>query len=162
MPRGVVDHRLEVGLRLGGRPTLGGDVAVVEAVERDTELGDELERGVELGSSGGQGIQPRLQPGAVERAGAEHVRAGRVERVPQADGDPEVVFHALAEHEPIGLVDLVRQRLARLEAAEGDAPRHLREEVLSHGLSSMGPALVFAPVYRGAAGGEELDLQFGP
>ncbi|HEX7431474.1 MAG TPA: alpha-xylosidase [Candidatus Limnocylindrales bacterium] len=36
----------------------------------------------------------------------------------------------------MGLVDLERQRIARFEAAEGDAPRHLREEVLSHGLSS--------------------------
>jgi hypothetical protein len=78
------------------------------------------------------GSSPVFEPGPVERAGAEHVLTGRSERMPHAHGDPEVVLHALAEDEPIGLVDLVRQRIARLEAAEGDPGCHFREEALSH------------------------------
>ena len=65
--------------------------------------------------------------------------------MPQADGDPEVVLHAFAENEPIGLVDLVGQFIARFEAAEGDALRHLREEVLCHGLSSLSLNLELLP-----------------
>src|ERR1035437_1487634 len=121
---------------LGEGPALGGDVAVVEAVERHTELGHELESGVELGPARDEGVQTRFEPGTVEGARAERVRARRVERMPYATRDPEVVLHALAKHEPIGLVDLVRKRIARLEAAERDALGHVREEVLSHGLRS--------------------------
>jgi hypothetical protein len=47
---GVIHHCIHVGLRLGERPTFWCDVPVMEAEEWDTELGDELERGVELGS----------------------------------------------------------------------------------------------------------------
>ena len=129
---GVVDHRLEVGPGLREVPALRGDVAVVEAEVGDAHLVEELEGGVELGPPGRQRIQPGAEPGPVERAGAEHVLTGRSERMPHAHGDPEVVLHALAEDEPIGLVDLVRQRIARLEAAEGDPGCHFREEALCH------------------------------
>jgi hypothetical protein len=48
MGGGLVDHGVEVPARLGERGTFGGDVAVVEAVERHAELVEELERGGHL------------------------------------------------------------------------------------------------------------------
>ena len=48
VPLGLGDDRLEVGRRLGEGAALGRDVAVVEAVVRDAELVEELERRVEL------------------------------------------------------------------------------------------------------------------
>ena len=92
-------------------------------------LVEELEGRVELRARGDHRRQPRVEPGPVERPDAEHVGARPVERVPQADGDPEVVLHALAEDEPVRLVDLERERIGRIEPAEGDRPRHVREEV---------------------------------
>ena len=43
-----VDHLIELGRRFGELLALGGDVAIVEAVERHAQLGEELERGVHL------------------------------------------------------------------------------------------------------------------
>ena len=56
--------------------------------------------------------------------------------MPVGHGDAEVVLHALAEDEPVGVVDLVRQRIGRAEAAEGDPPRDLGEELAAHCCSS--------------------------
>ena len=47
-------------------------------------------------------VEAGCEPRPVERPDAEHVRARPVERVPEADADPEVVLHALAEHQPVG------------------------------------------------------------
>ena len=70
--------------------------------------------------------------GPVERPDAEHVAAVPGERVPEADADPEVVLHPLAEDDAVRLVDLERERIGRVEAAERDRARHLREEVVAH------------------------------
>ena len=65
----------------------------------------------------------RGEPRPVERPDAEHVHAGPRERVPEADAGPEVVLHPLAEDQPVGLVDLEREGIGRVEAAErGSAP----------------------------------------
>jgi len=57
---GAIDDVLEMGLRLGERPAFGGDVAVVEAEARNAELGDELERRVELRLGGAERVLGRV------------------------------------------------------------------------------------------------------
>ena len=103
---GVVDHGVEDGRRLGPGLAFGCDVAVVEAVERHAQLGEELECGVQLGPTGRQRVV-RVEPGAVKRARAEHVLARGRERMPHGDGKSEVVFHPLAEDDSVRLIDLV-------------------------------------------------------
>jgi hypothetical protein len=84
----------------------------VEAVERHAELLDELEGGRQLLLGGAHRIRARRQPGAVEGADPEHVRAWPVERMPEADRDAEVVLHPLAEDDAVRLVDLEGERVA--------------------------------------------------
>ena len=118
VPERVVGERVEVVPEFGERGTLGRDVAVVEAVERDAELLDELERDGHLLAGGRHRVGRRIEPRPVERPDAEHVPAVPGERVPQADADAEVVLHPLAEDEPVGLVDRV--------ASAGRSSRHRR------------------------------------
>ena len=133
---GLADHHIQVGARLGERPALGCDVAIVEAVERDAELDDELERRIELCPRRGQRLEAGIEPGPVERPGAEDVGSRPIERVPQADRDPEVIRHPLAQHQAIGLVDLERQRLRGIQAPERHRLCELGEEV-AHARSSL-------------------------
>ena len=119
---------VEIGAALREAMPLGGDVAVVEREERHAQRGEELERGLDLGARGVHRVHPLREPGAVESADAEDVGSRPVEGVPEADGDPEMVFHARAENEPIGLVDPVGQWLGRVEAHEGDPLRDVGEE----------------------------------
>ena len=98
----------------------------------DAELREELEGGVELLGRGFERIAPDGVPRPIERAGPKDVRARPGERVPQADGDPEVVLHALAQHHPVGVVDLEGQRVRGVQAFEPDRPRHVGEERLAH------------------------------
>ena len=130
--RGVVDHRLQVRPRFRERPTLRGDVAIVEAVERHAQLGEELEGGVELRLRRDHRVEAGVEPWPVEGSRTEDIRAGPVERVPQTGGDPEVILHPLAEHKPIRLVDLERQGLRRIDPAERDPLRDVGEEAFDH------------------------------
>ena len=66
------DH-VEVRPRFGERPALRRDVAIVEAKERDAELRDELEGGIELGGRGRHRVETGVEPGPVERADAEDI-----------------------------------------------------------------------------------------
>jgi hypothetical protein len=109
VPFGVLDHRLEVSLRLRERGAKGSNVDVVETEERCAELGEELERCVHLVLGGRHRIHPRIEPGAIERSLTEHVGAGPSEGVPVAHRDPEVVLHALVENDPVGVIDPIRQ-----------------------------------------------------
>ena len=109
---------LEIGLRLGERPAFGGDVAVVEAEARNAELGDELERRVELRLGGGERVLARRKPGAVKCAQAEDIRPRPVEGVPEADADPKLILHSLAQHYPVRVIDLERQRIRRTKPTE--------------------------------------------
>ena len=128
----VVGQGVEVVAELGERGALGRDVAVVEAVVRDAELLDELERDGHLLAGGRHRVGVRVEPGPVERPDPEHVATVPRERVPQAHADPEVVLHPLAEDQPVRLVDLEREGVGRVEAAERDRARHLGEEVVAH------------------------------
>ena len=133
-----VDDRGQDSLVSAIRPALGRDIAVVEGEERDTELDQELERGVELHPRGHRvARRPASFHGRSNVPDAEHVRARPGERVPQADGDPEVVLHPLAQDQPIRLVHLVRQRVAGSEARERDRSGHVAEERLAHPAPSL-------------------------
>ena len=142
-----VEHRA----RLGEGAALRRNVAVVEGEERDAELGDELECRVELRPRRLHRIRTGAEPGTVERPGAEHVGSRPVERMPQADRDPQVVLHALAEDDAIRLVDLVGKWIVGREAAELDPIRHIREEAchaivsVLHACPPVGPTLSDAP-----------------
>ncbi len=131
---GEVDHLVEVAARLGERRALGGDVAVVEAVERHAELRHELERGVHLRAGGDHRIDRRVQrrqPRPVERAGAEDVEAVPVERVPVAHGEAQVFGHRAAGHHAVGVVPAERQGIVRLAAFERDGV-DVGEEWVAH------------------------------
>ena len=142
--RGLVDDGLEVRARLGEGPALRRHVAVVEAVVRDAQLLEELEGGGQPGARAGHRVGGP-DPGPVEGAQAEHVGACPGERVPQADADPEVLLHALAEHEPVRLVDLVAERVARAEPAESDRSLDSGEERLTHSGNLQTHALTLGP-----------------
>jgi hypothetical protein len=103
---GVVGEGVEVAPELRERGAIGGDVAVVEAVEGGAELGEELECGGHLGPGRVHLVARRVDPGPLPGSRPEHVAARRGEGVPVGDGDPEMVLHALAEHDTIGIVDL--------------------------------------------------------
>ena len=125
-----VDDAAEVVDALARRGALGRDVAVVEAVERRAHLGEELERHVELGGRGlhrvGDGV-----PGALERAVVtERVEPVPAERVPVADGEAQVILHALAQHQAILVVPLEAVGIGAAEADGGDVG-----EVVGHGRS---------------------------
>ena len=121
-------HRVEIRPRLGKVAALGCHVAIVEREEGDAERRYELEGSLELVVRGRHRVRIGRQPGAVEGSGAEHVGAGPVERVPQAHGDAEVILHPHAAHQPIRLVHAERERLARIEAAERNTFRDVREK----------------------------------
>ena len=124
-------HRVEVRPRLREGAPLRRDVAIVEAVERHAQLGDELEGRLQLRRRGRHRVGSRVKPRPVERSRAEHVGAGPVEGVPQAHRDPELVLHPLAEHQAIGVVDLEREGIGRIQPGECDrvAQRRRRRPV---------------------------------
>src|SRR5581483_8551277 len=105
-----------------------------EGEERHSELLEELERDLGLPARERLGLAS-AEPRPVEGLAAEHVRAGPAERVPPADGDPELIRHALAEDEPVGVVEAVRERLVRLRPSVPDAI-DVREERLGHDSTS--------------------------
>lgn len=103
---GVLDRHFEVPSGLRKICTRRSDIDVVEAEGR-AELGEELESSIHLQTRRRHWIAAGLELGTIEGACPEDVAAGPVERMPIADGDPQVIFHTLAEHHPIGLVDAV-------------------------------------------------------
>jgi hypothetical protein len=123
-----VDDRQQPVAGLGPGSALRSDVAVVEGEERHAELVEEVERRVQLGACGVHGIQTGGQPRSVQRSDPEHVRARPGERMPQADRDPEVVLHPLAEDQPVRVVDRVGQGIPGIRAGERDPAGDLREE----------------------------------
>ena len=131
---GPVGHLVEQGRGLLERRTLGGDVAVVEAVEGHAELGEELEGGVHLLVGRRQRIGRRGErrvPRAVERAGAEDVETVPVEGVPVADGEAQVILHPPPGDHAIGVVPVERQWVVAVGTLVADRLGDLGEE-LSH------------------------------
>ena len=133
---GVVGQRVEVGAERREALALWGDVAIVEAVVRRAELLEELERDGHLRPRRRHLVVGRGEPRPVERPDAEHVDARPRERMPEAHAGPQVVLHPRAQDQPVRLVDLERQGVVGVEAAERDRPRHLGEERLAHARTS--------------------------
>ena len=102
-------------LRLGQRGAFGGDVAVVEAVERGAELLDELE-----GHAGAvDGVLDRIGlafPRPQHRARPERIAAGAPHRVPIGHAEAEVVLHRLAFDQFALVVVAEGQRVLRVGA----------------------------------------------
>src|SRR5439155_431818 len=93
---------------------------------------DELEGRIDLRLRRGLRIGADGEPGAIEGAHAEDIRAGPIKGVPEADCDAEVILHALPRDDAIGLIDRVRERIGRLRPSVSDARRHVGEEVAAH------------------------------
>ena len=91
----------------------GGDVAVVEAVERRAELLEELEGHPHAVLGVLERIVARL-PRADHGAGAERVAAGPAERVPVGHAEAEVVLHRLAFDHFVGVVTAEGERVLGL------------------------------------------------
>ena len=114
-----LDHRVEVLVGLGQRGALGGDVAVVEAIERCAELVDELE-------GHGHAVDRifdrvgRPFPGPPHRARSERVAARAAKRVPIGHAEAEMILHRLAFDQFAGVVVAERQRVLRVGAFVGD------------------------------------------
>ena len=132
---GIVRQRVEVRTERREARAFRGDVPIVEAVVRDAELREELERDGHLRPRRRHLVALAVEPGPVHRARPEHVDTRPGERMPEAHARPQVVLHPRAEHEPIRLVHLERERIGRVEATEGDRPSHVRKEVIHHARS---------------------------
>ena len=128
----IVHERVQVGLELGERGSLGRHVHVVEAVVGHAQLLEELEGDGHLQARCLHRIHGRIQPRPIERPGTEHVSPIPGERVPQAHADAEVLLHALAQDHAIGIVDLECQRIGGLQPGERDGTWNLGEERLCH------------------------------
>ena len=116
---GKAHHVLEALLALGDGATLGREIAIVEAVIRHGELREELERGVECVLGGGDRIglpSPRL--GARPRA--ERIGPVGAERVPIANGEPQMLAHRLVADAPIGVVGLEGERIVGVRPLEAN------------------------------------------
>jgi hypothetical protein len=134
--RRLVDERVEVVAKRGERIAFGGHVTVVEAVVGDADLLEELEGGGHLDAGRLHAVVGVDEPRAIERAEAEHVNTTPRKRVPEAHARAKVIDHALAHDHALGLVDLERQGIGRVEAAEPDWLRHPIEELVAHCISS--------------------------
>ena len=126
-----IDHAAKVVDAVLGRRAFGRHVSVVKTVVRRAELCEKTERCIGLHASGFHRVG-ELVPGALERAVvAEHIETVPGEAVPVADRKPQLLFHALAEHDAVALVPLESERVARLRAFVGD--RRDSFEIVGHG-----------------------------
>src|SRR6185437_5021704 len=117
---------------------------VMEGEVGDAEALEEHESGLELLVRHLLG-DLRSEPRAGERAAAEDVLAGPVERMPVADGAPQPILHALAEDFAVLVVYTVGEFIRRFRTLVAD---RLDAGEQSHRTSAMKPAL---SVIRGAA-----------
>jgi hypothetical protein len=87
-------------------------VGIMEGVKGDPERGEHLEGDVRLLLRQVHRVAgPVLgKPGPLEGLSAERVAARPNEGVPVADGEAEMILHALAEHDLVGLVEAEGER----------------------------------------------------
>ena len=114
-----LDDAVEDVVALGQRLALGRDVAVVEAVVGSAQLLEKFKSrgGLLLGQFDCVAV---ALPGAPERARAEHVGAVAAEGVPVADRDAQLLFHALAAHDAVLVVEAEGERILRIRTLEWD------------------------------------------
>ncbi|CAB5370609.1 unnamed protein product [Rhizophagus irregularis] len=126
----MIDGFGEIAAMLGDSGRIGHHVDIVEAVIGNIELGEELERNAAF-MLGGGGIIGTGMPRTVERTPAEHVRPRPAEGVPEAGGEAQMVFHPLAEHDPVLVVETVCKLVVGAWALEGDLG-NIGEEIGGH------------------------------
>ena len=98
----------------------GGDVAVVPAVERCAELGDEL-KGRAQGVFGAlHGIGGAVPRPVVHRSWAEGIDTPALEAVPKGHGEAQVFGHGLAADQRLGVVVLEGEGIFRIRAFVGN------------------------------------------
>ncbi len=97
----VVDDFLKVAQRFREGGAFGAGVGVVEAVEGRAQDIEHLEGhiGLQLGK-----LHRVAEPRAIERLSTERIATRPSEAVPVGDGEPQVIFHALAEDDLVGIV----------------------------------------------------------
>ena len=116
---GVGDDAVEVAVGLSEGLALGGDVTVVEAVERRADFLEKLKRGIEPGLRDRDRVGT-LFPRADDGAGAEGVGAHAAERVPVRDGEAQVRGLRLPVDDLVGIVVVERERVGGFGAFVGD------------------------------------------
>ena len=137
VPQRVVGERVQVGAELAEGGAFGSHIHVMEAVVGHAQLVEELEGNGHLQARGVHRVHRWVEPRAVQGPDAEHVATIPGERVPQAHADAQLVLHALAQDQAIGVVHLEGQRVVRAEARE-----RIRPGTLSKNCSLMsGPPL---------------------
>src|SRR5262249_17225588 len=124
------DDAVEVGVALFEGRTFGRDVAIVKGEERRAELLEELEGDLQLQLRRLERAL-HLEPGPVEGAGAEHVRARPRERVPVANGAAQMLGDGFAEHHAVFVVVTKGQRICALWPLVADR-FDAREKRLTH------------------------------
>ena len=105
-----VHHRREVLQMLADRLAYRRHVCVVEGVERNVEQAEQVEGDFGLGP----GHRHRIgatHPRAQEGFAAEGIVAWPAERVPVADGEAQVVFHAPAGDDAVLVVIMIGERI---------------------------------------------------
>ena len=114
-----IGDRVEIGDGLGKRPAFRRDVGVMKGEERHIEQAEQLEGDVGLGAGEIHRIGAML-PGPQEGLAAERIAAGPAERMPVADGEPQLILQPPAADHAIPVVPSERQRCGRVPAAISD------------------------------------------
>ena len=112
-------HRIEIAIGLGERFAFGRDVAIVEAIEMDTELLEELERHLRPVHGVLDRILTRL-PRPLHRARSERIAAGAAEGVPIGNGEAKMVLHRSAFDHFVLIVMAKGERIFGLRTLEAD------------------------------------------
>jgi hypothetical protein len=98
---------LQVVLVLADVIGIRSQIDIVEAPVRGAELGEELERGIELGFGDGQ-RRASLFPRETAGARTERVGAGIAEGMPVGGGKAQMLGHGLVADFLVGVIDLER------------------------------------------------------
>ncbi len=117
---GDADHVLQIRLVLADGLRVRGQIHVVEAVIRNTEFGEKLERRIGLGLGPRQRVAAGV-PRIGARARAERIGAVTAETMPIRHRKTQVRGHGLAANLLVGVVHLERQRVVRGLAFERNA-----------------------------------------
>ena len=107
--------RVQIGVGFAQRGSVGSHVAIVEAVIRNAQLGNQLKRDVDAFKR----VLNRFRsvvPGTLQRRRAERVGPRRAKRVPVADAEPQQIMQRLPLDDFFRVVVLKGQRVFALRA----------------------------------------------
>jgi hypothetical protein len=109
------DNRVQVPIGLAQGPAFGRNVPVVERIKRSAQLFEEFKGDPDAGLGHFHRVSA-VFPGAHGGAGAEHVGQLPPDRVPISDREAQVLLHAFALDQLVGVVMLESERLFRVRA----------------------------------------------